>query len=72
LGEGTEAASEVVSNPAYLDAVLQKAPRNWDKLNLEAVIEANVIEGHPVHPLLLLSGLGDPLFRGESLYDTFP
>jgi hypothetical protein len=37
LGEGTEAASEVVSNQAYLDAVLQKAPKNWDKLNLEAV-----------------------------------
>jgi hypothetical protein len=34
LGEGTEAASEVVSNPAYLDAVLQKAPKNWDQLNL--------------------------------------
>lgn len=50
LGEGTEAASEVVSNPAYLDAMLQKAPRNWDQLNLEAVIEANVIEGHPGPP----------------------
>lgn len=32
LGEGTEAASEVVSNPAYLDAMLQKAPKNWDQL----------------------------------------
>ena len=31
LGEGTEAASEVVSNPAYLDAMLQKAPKNWDQ-----------------------------------------
>jgi hypothetical protein len=29
LGEGTEAASEVVSIQAYLDAVLQKAPKNW-------------------------------------------
>jgi hypothetical protein len=26
LGEGTEAASEVASNQAYLDAVLPKAP----------------------------------------------
>jgi hypothetical protein len=50
LGEGTEAASEVVSNQAYLDAVLQKAPKNWDKLNFEAVIEASVIEGHPGPP----------------------
>jgi hypothetical protein len=53
LGEGTEAASEVVSNPAYLNAVLLKAPRNWDQLNLEAVIEANVIEGHPGPPTIV-------------------
>jgi len=53
LGEGTEAASEVVSNQAYLDAVLQKAPKNWDKLNLEAVVEANVIEGHPGPPTVV-------------------
>jgi hypothetical protein len=66
LGEGTEAASEVVSNQAYLDAVLQKAPKNWDKLNREAVIEANVIEVIPAHPLWLLSGLGDPPFLGRN------
>ena len=53
LGEGTEAASEVVSNPAYLDAMLQKAPKNWDQLNLEAVIEAKVIEGHPGPPTVI-------------------
>jgi hypothetical protein len=53
LGEGTEAASEVVSNPAYLDAMLQKAPKNWDQLNLEAVIEANVIDGHPAPPTVV-------------------
>ena len=53
LGEGTEAASEVVSNPAYLDAMLEKAPTNWDQLNLEAVIEANVIEGHPGPPTVV-------------------
>jgi hypothetical protein len=53
LGEGTEAASEVVSNQAYLDPVLQKAPKNWEKLNLEAVVEANVIEGHPGPPTVV-------------------
>ncbi len=53
LGEGTEAASEVVSNPIYMDAMLQKAPRNWERLNLEAVIETNVIEGHPGPPNVL-------------------
>jgi hypothetical protein len=53
LGEGTEAASEVVSNPVYLDALLEKAPKNWDQLNLEAVIEANVIAGHPGPPTVV-------------------
>src|ERR1700722_6732289 len=53
LGEGTEAASEVVSNPTYLDAMLQKAPKNWDQLNLEAVLEANVIDGHPGPPTVI-------------------
>jgi hypothetical protein len=50
LGEGTEAAGELVSTPAYLDALLARAPRNWDKLNLEAVIETQVIDGHPGPP----------------------
>ena len=50
LGEGTEAASEVVSNPLYMDAVLRMAPRAWQNLNLEAVIETNVIDGHPGPP----------------------
>ena len=53
LGEGTEAASEVVSNPAYLNELLEKAPKNWDKLNLEAVIETHVIEGHPGPPTIV-------------------
>jgi hypothetical protein len=53
LGEGTEAASEVVSNPTYLDAMLRKAPKNWEQLNLEAVIETNVVEGHPGPPNVL-------------------
>ncbi|HUN89154.1 MAG TPA: hypothetical protein VMU28_10205 [Terriglobales bacterium] len=53
LQNGTEAAGEVVSNPAYLDAVLQKVPKNWDKMNLEAVIETQVIEGHPGPPTVV-------------------
>jgi hypothetical protein len=45
--------------PAWSDSsfgrggVLQKAPKNWDQLNLEAVIEANVIEGHPGPPTVV-------------------
>ena len=53
LGEGTEAASEVLYNPTYLNAMLSKAPKNWDRLNLEAVIETHVIEGVPGPPEIL-------------------
>ncbi len=50
LRAGTEAAGEMVSNPVYLDTLLQKAPKNWEQLNLEAVIQTQVIEGHPGPP----------------------
>jgi hypothetical protein len=51
--EGTEAAGEVLYNPVYLDSLLAKAPPNWEQLNLEAVIETQVIEGHPGPPDVL-------------------
>jgi hypothetical protein len=53
LGEGTEAAGEVLYNPVYLDSLLQKAPKNWDSMNMEALIETNVIENHPGPPTIL-------------------
>jgi hypothetical protein len=53
LGQGTEAAGEVVSNPAYLNLMLEKATKNWDQMNLEAVIETHVIEGHPGPPTVV-------------------
>jgi len=53
LDNGTEAASEVVYNPVYLDALLAKAPKNWERLNLEAVVETHLIEDHPGPPAIL-------------------
>jgi hypothetical protein len=53
LGDGTEAASEVLYNPTYMNAMLAKAPKNWDKMNLEAVIETHVIDGNPGPPEIL-------------------
>ena len=52
-GEGTEAASEVVSNPVYMNALLEKLPKGWDRLNLEAVIETRLIDGHPSPPTVV-------------------
>jgi hypothetical protein len=53
LDKGTEAASEVLYNPVYLDALLSKAPKGWDRLNLEAVIGTHLIEDHPGPPAVL-------------------
>ena len=51
--EGTEAAGEILYNPVYLETLLSKAPPNWEQLNMEAVIETQVIEGHPGPPSVL-------------------
>ena len=51
--EGTEAAGEILYNPVYLNTLLAKAPANWDKMNMEAVIETQVIEGHSGPPNIL-------------------
>jgi hypothetical protein len=53
LGTGTEAAGEVIYNPTYLDLLLQKAPRDWERKNLEALIETSVFESNPGPPNIL-------------------
>ncbi|HVJ09656.1 MAG TPA: hypothetical protein VM554_14865 [Acidisarcina sp.] len=45
--EGTEAAGEVLSDPGFLKALFQNAPRDWKTVNMEAVVQTQVIEGHP-------------------------
>jgi hypothetical protein len=50
--EGTEAAGELISNPTDLEALLHNAPVNWRHMNMEAVIETQVIDGHSGPPQL--------------------
>ncbi len=50
--EGTEAAGELLSNPSDLATLLAKAPANWRSMNMEAVIETQVIDGHAGPPQL--------------------
>jgi hypothetical protein len=50
--EGTEAAGELLSNPAVLQTLLKDAPENWRSMNMEAVIETQVIDGHAGPPLV--------------------
>ena len=53
MGPGTEAAGEVLYNSVYLDSLLQKAPKDWEQKNLEAVIQTDVVENHPGPPTIL-------------------
>lgn len=50
--EGTEAAGELISNPTDLETLLRNAPANWRNMNMEAVIETQVIDGHAGPPQL--------------------
>jgi hypothetical protein len=43
---GTEAAGELLQKPDALRAMLHDAPQAADKVNLEAVIETEVVDGH--------------------------
>jgi len=51
--EGTEAAGEILYNPIYLESLLAQAPKNWEHMNMEAVIGTQVIDGHPGPPNIL-------------------
>ena len=51
--EGTEAAGEILYNPVYLDSLLARLPSNWEQMNMEAVIETQVIQGHSGPPNVL-------------------
>jgi hypothetical protein len=51
--EGTVAAGELISEPADLAGLLKNAPANWRNMNIEAVIETQVIDGHSGPPQVL-------------------
>ncbi len=51
--EGTQAAGEILYNPLFLNSLLAHAPADWEQKNLEAVIETQVIQGHPGPPQVL-------------------
>jgi len=54
LGDaGTESAGEFLSNPNYFAALVKQAPSNWPSMNMEVVIEAAVVDGHPGPPHIL-------------------
>ncbi|HYZ84519.1 MAG TPA: hypothetical protein VE621_08955 [Bryobacteraceae bacterium] len=52
-GGGTTAAGEFLTNPQYLEQALQKAPRDWQKKNMQFVISTRMFSGNPGPPTLL-------------------
>jgi hypothetical protein len=44
---GTEAASDLVTNPELIEEALRKAPAGWQKKNLQLVLYSRVISGAP-------------------------
>lgn len=54
---GTEAASELVGSPQYLDKVLRTLPAGWESRNIELVIKSDVIDNKDGPPVLLASAV---------------
>ena len=52
---GTEAASEFVGSPQYLEHTLKKLPAGWESKNLEIVLKSAVIDGKAGPPTLVSS-----------------
>lgn len=50
---GTEAAGDLVTNPAVLSQVLKKLPTGWQKKNLQIVIHVDIISGFPSVPTVV-------------------
>jgi hypothetical protein len=50
---GTVAAGEFLSNPAYFDAALQTAPRDWYRKNMQVVLAVKVMSGTAGPPNVL-------------------
>jgi hypothetical protein len=40
---GTEAAGEFLTNPVYVEQISQRAPKNWERRNMQIIIRAHVV-----------------------------
>ena len=50
---GTEAAAEILSSGADLEQVLQSAPKNWQKMNFQVVVQTVIVGTTPSHPRIV-------------------
>lgn len=52
---GTQAAGELISNPAYLNEFLRSAPPTWSRGNMQVVVQTSVIDSVPGPPHVVAS-----------------
>jgi hypothetical protein len=52
---GTEAAANVITNPDLLSDVLRGAPKDWQRKNLQIVLQMKVIANSPANPKVIAS-----------------
>ena len=46
-GAGTQAAGELVANPTYLAEALRNAPADWEKRNMEMLLQTTITDSVP-------------------------
>ena len=51
---GTAAASEFLLDPARLEELSAHAPRDWQRLNMEAVLKTQILDNHAGPPRLVV------------------
>ena len=54
-GYGTLAASELLTNPQYMESITAHAPRNWEHKNVQILISTKVINGKSGPPKALIT-----------------
>jgi hypothetical protein len=56
MGEkGGAAATEFVTDPKYLERVARQAPRDWERRNIEVVIQTKLVDGDWASPRIVAS-----------------
>lgn len=51
--DGTIAAGEFVTEPRYLDMLAARAPKHWDKKNLQVLLATDIVNGNSGPPRIL-------------------
>ena len=52
-GLGTAAAGEFLVNPAYMEAVAAKAPKGWERKNIEIILQTKIVNGNAGPPIVV-------------------